>query len=212
MKRFLILLFTIHCSLFTIHCSLFTLSAQQTADVRRQISQAAASLKSMQCDFVQTKQLRLLNDRLVSRGKMYYQQGNRLRWEYLSPYTYSFILNGQKVLLKNSRRQDVIDTSQNKLFGEIARIMMKSVTGQSLTDDRDFKTTIATTPSEWVATLVPQRKDMRQMFQQIILHVSRKQSMVTQVELVEKKGDRTIIELKNVKVNETLPATLFVLD
>ena len=212
MKRFLILLFTIHCSLFTIHCSLFTLSAQQTADVRRQISQAAASLKSMQCDFVQTKQLRLLNDRLVSRGKMYYQQGNRLRWEYLSPYTYSFILNGQKVLLKNSRRQDVIDTSQNKLFGEIARIMMKSVTGQSLTDDRDFKTTIATTPSEWVATLVPQRKDMRQMFQQIILHVSRKQSMVTQVELVEKKGDRTIIELKNVKVKETLPATLFVLD
>ena len=200
MKRFLILL-------FTLHCSLFTLFAQQ-----KEIQQAAAAVKTMQCDFVQTKQLKLLSDKMVSRGRMYYQQPNRLRWEYTSPYTYTFLLNDQKVLLKNSRRQDVIDVRQNKLFREIARIMMNSVVGQSLADDKDFRTTIRTTPSEWVATLEPQRKDLRQMFQQIILHFSRQQKMVTQVELVEKKGDRTVIELKNVKTNAPIAPALFAVD
>ena len=116
------------------------------------------------------------------------------------------------MLLKNSRRQDVIDVRQNKLFREIARIMMNSVVGQSLSDDKDFRTTIRTTPSEWVATLEPQRKDLRQMFQQIILHFSRQQKMVTQVELVEKKGDRTVIELKNVKTNAPIAPALFAVD
>lgn len=179
---------------------------------QKEIQQAAAAVKTMQCDFVQTKTLRLLNSQLVAHGRMYYQQSDRLRWEYTEPYAYTFLLNGQKVLLKNSRRQDVVDTSQNRLFREIAHIMMQSVTGQSLTDSRFFHCTIATKPQEYVATLVPQRKDMRQMFQQIILHISRSQKMVTRVELVEKRGDRTVIELKNVRLNAPIAPALFAID
>jgi outer membrane lipoprotein carrier protein len=200
MKRFLIILFTVCCPLITAY-------AQQ-----KEILQVAATVRTMQCDFVQTKHLRLLNSAMVSEGRMYYQQSNRLRWEYTAPYTYTFILNGQKVLLKNSRRQDVVDTSQNKLFREIARMMMSSVTGQNLADSKDFHTTFTTKPQEYVATLVPKRKDMRQMFQQIILHISRSQKMVTQVEMIEKKGDRTVIQLKNIKLNATIPPAVFALD
>ena len=46
------------------------------AQVKQQISQAASKLKSMQCDFVQTKHLKMLNDKVVSKGKMYYQQSD----------------------------------------------------------------------------------------------------------------------------------------
>jgi len=184
-----------------------TVSAQ-TAEIAR----AAAAVKTMECDFVQTKQLKLLNDKLVSKGRMYYRQSDKLRWEYRSPYTYTFILNGQKVLLKNARKTDVIDTSQNKIFREIARMMMSSVVGDCLGNDKDFKTAIATTPTEWVATLEPKRKDMRQMFRQIILHFNRTKKMVSSVELIEPKGDKTVIELQNVKTNAPVADTLFALD
>ena len=66
------------------------------AEIRHQIESAAVSMKTMQCDFVQTKYLRMLNDKMVSTGKMYYQQSDKLRWEYTSPYTYAFVLNGFK--------------------------------------------------------------------------------------------------------------------
>ena len=203
MKRLLILLFVF----VSVHLSL---TAQQSeAQIRQAITQAASAMKTMQCDFTQTKHLRMLNDKMTSKGRMYYQQTNRLRWEYTSPYSYTFILNDDKVLLKNAQRNDVIDVNKNKLFREIARIMMNSVVGASLTDDKSFKSTIATNGSEWTATLLPQRKDLRQLFQKIILHFNRTNAMVKQVELIEKNGDKTVIELNNIKTNEKISADMF---
>ena len=188
---------------------LFTAQAQNEAQIKQQINQTAAALKTMQCDFVQTKQLKLLNDRLVSKGKMCYQKSDKLRWEYTSPTSYVFILNGDKVLLKNNNRNDVIDVKQNKLFREIARIMMSSVVGNCLSDEKNFKTSIASTPTEWVATMLPLKKDMKQMFQKIILHFNKQKSMVSSVELIEKNGDQTLIELKNIRQNESISASVF---
>ena len=136
---------------------------------------------------------------------------NCLRWEYTSPYTYTFILNNDKVLLKNKKRNDVIDVNQNKVFREIARIMMNSVVGNCLQDDKSFKSSISVVGGEWVATLLPLRKDMKQLFQSIVLHFSQRQAVVTQVELTEKNGDKTVIELKNIKTNGPINANMFAL-
>ena len=186
-------------------------SAQQASDeqVKREISQVAANLESMKCDFVQTKQLKMLRDNMTSKGKMYYQQGNKLRWEYESPYTYVFVLNESKVVLRNSKRSDVIDVNQNKMFREIVRIMMNTVVGKCMTDEKDFKVSVVVSPQEYVATMNPVRKDLRQMFNSIILHFNRQSKMVSQVELLEKNGDKTLIELKNVQTNVSIPANLF---
>ncbi len=212
MKRLLILLFvfvSVHLSLMA-HCNATLSSREQSeAQIRQAITQAASGMKTMQCDFTQTKHLKMLNDKMTSKGRMYYQQTNRLRWEYTSPYSYTFILNDDKVLLKNKQRNDVIDVNKNKLFREIARIMMNSVVGTSLTDDKSFQSTIATNGNEWIASLLPQRKDLKQLFQKIILHFSKKNAMVKQVELIERNGDKTVIELNNIRTNEKISADMF---
>ena len=203
MKRYLLLLL--------VCLSVVSLSAQtlNEAQIRQRVNQAAAAMKTMQCDFVQTKHLKMLNDVMVAQGKMYYQQRSKLRWEYTNPYAYTFVLNGDKVLLKNRQRNDVIDVNQNKMFREIVGVMMSSVVGNCLSDDKTFKTTIATTNGEWIATLVPKRKDMRQMFQKIVLHFNQQRAVVSCVEMVEKNGDKTVINLKNIRTNETINAAVF---
>ncbi|MCS3354933.1 outer membrane lipoprotein carrier protein LolA [Bacteroides thetaiotaomicron] len=198
-------------SLMALCLCLLNLSAQKIneAKVKQQINAVASKMKTMQCDFVQTKYLKMLNDKMVSRGKMYYQQSNKLRWEYTSPYTYTFVLNGSKVLISKGKRNDVINVNQSKFFKEIARIMMNSVVGKCLTDSKDFKVSLTGASAEYVATLYPQQKQMKQMFQKIILHFNKQNSTVSKVELIEKKGDRTIIELKNVKSNAPINAKVF---
>ena len=182
------------------------------AQIRQKIAAAAQAMTSLQCDFVQTKQLKMLNDKMVSEGKMYYSQKDKLRWEYVKPYQYIFIMNGDRVLLKNKERSDVIDVRQNKIFREIANIMLNSVVGNCLNDKRSFKTSITTDGSQWVATLLPQRKDMKQMFQKIILHFDQRQATVSRVELVEKNGDQTTIDLKNIRKNETIAPRTFAVE
>lgn len=198
-------------SLMALCLCLLNLSAQKIdeAKVKQQINAVASNMKTMQCDFVQTKYLKMLNDKMVSRGKMYNQQSNKLRWEYTSPYTYTFVLNGSKVLISKGKRSDVINVNQSKFFKEIARIMMNSVVGKCLTDSKDFKVSLTGASAEYVATLYPQQKQMKQMFQKIILHFNKQKSTVSKVELIEKKGDRTIIELKNVKSNAPINAKVF---
>ena len=204
MKRFLISL------LFSL--SLLCVSAQNQQAIVEKINKACAEMKTMECDFVQTKYLKMLNDQMVSKGKMSYQQPSALRWEYTTPYTYTFVLNDNKILLKNNRRKDVIDVNQNKMFKEIARIMMNSIVGKCLTDDKAFKTTIEETSAEWVATLLPQKKEMKQMWSKLILHFDRTKNAVVKVEMYEKTGDRIVIDLMNTKTNHPIDQKVFSVD
>lgn len=192
--------------------SLFGRLAAQTINEQQiisEISKSTSSIKTMQCDFVQTKSLKMLGDKMESKGKMYCQQPSKLRWEYTTPYTYTFVLNDNNVMLKSGSRSDVIDINQNKMFKEIARIMMNSVLGKLLTEKKDFSVTVKQNGKQYVATLTPLRKDLKQMFTHILLHYDIKEKMVETVVLKEKNGDSTTIELTNIKKNSPINASVF---
>lgn len=174
-----------------------------------QICSAASKMVSLQCDFQQVKQLSLLETAMVSNGKMYYKDGRLLRWEYVSPYTYMFILSNDKVMLKSSQKTDIISVKSSKMFQQIARIMMNSITGQCLSDTENFKVTMYLVDDKWMAQLVPQQKELAQLFDCIRLYIDPAIQMVTTVELIEKSGDKTKIEMKNVKKNTTIDDALF---
>ena len=67
--------------LFTLLISIAPLvaMAQSQEEIIREIDKISSSISSLECDFVQTKHLSMLNDKMVSRGKMYYSQPSMLR-------------------------------------------------------------------------------------------------------------------------------------
>ena len=176
-----------------------------------EISKTAASIRTLACNFTQVKTLSFLNDKMTSQGRMCYDASGKLRWEYTSPYTYTFILNGQQVHIQSAKNRQTIDIRQSRLFQGIAQVMMNSVTGRNLTSNKDFACTFFTQGDVWVADLVPQRKEMKQMFSTIRLRFDSKRRMVSQVEMNEKRGDVTVIMLKDIKTNETINQNLFAL-
>lgn len=202
MKRLLVV-----CSMLLLF---LVVKAQLSQDaIIAKINAAVSKIETMQCDFVQTKHMKMLNNKMVSTGIMAYKQSDKLRWEYKKPYTYVFILNGTKVYLKKESRNDVIDIKQNKVFKSIAEIMMNSVIGKCLTNNQEFKVSISDVNNQWVASLIPQKKELKQMYSKIILYFGKASSIIQKVEMIEKNGDKTIIELKNVKLNKPVNANSF---
>lgn len=197
--------------LFTLSLVSFISIAQtpQQSEIIKQINEASAQMHSLECDFVQTKFLNILDDKMVSKGKMYYQQADKLRWEYVSPYAYTFILNENQVLLKNDNRSDIIDVNQNKIFKEIARIMMNSIVGNCLSDEKAFKTSVEVAGKDWVATLIPLKRDMKQMWNRLVLHIDSDLKVVYKVEMHEPSGDYTIIDLINIATNNNISPKVF---
>lgn len=185
------------------------LSAAEQRQVIDKINAAASKMTTMTCSFVQTKQLSLLNDNMVSRGQMTYKQPDKLRWEYTSPYSYTFTFNGTKVYVGGKGRKDVIDTTQNKIFKEVARIMMSTVTGKALSNPADFTVSVTATDSAWDVTLVPRKKEMKQMFSKIILTFSKSRMMINEINIFEKNGDRTSIKLNDIVTNGTVKTNTF---
>lgn len=202
MKRLLLI-----CSMLLLF---LVVEAQVSQDaIIAKINAAVSKIETMQCDFVQTKHMKMLNNKMVSTGIMVYKQNDKLRWEYKIPYTYVFILNGTKVYLKKESRNDVIDIKQNKVFKSIAEIMMNSVVGKCLTNNKEFNVSILDENKQWVASLIPQKKELKQMYSKIILYLGKATSIIQKVEMIEKNGDKTIIELKNVKLNKPVNANSF---
>lgn len=188
-------------------------ASEQDAMVRK-MEQTAEGTATLQCSFYQTKQLSLLNEKMRSKGLMYFEKHNKLRWEYTSPYTYTFIFNGSHVMFKSSQKKDVIDIQSSHLFQEIANIIMTSVTGQLLSSKENFNVTMfrETDGSVWIARLVPLKKQMKQMFRDISLHINPQQGVVTQVEIDERSGDITVIQLTNIKINAPIDEQVFCFD
>ena len=184
-------------------------SEAESESMVQQVCLAAEKMRSLECDFKQVKQLSLLKSSMVSEGKMYYKDGRFLRWEYTSPYSDIFILNEGKVLLKSSDKTDVVDVRSSKMFQQIARIMMNSVTGKCLEDSEDFKVTMYLDENQWMAQLVPRQKELAQLFSFVRLYIDPSMQMVKRVELVEKSGDITRIDMKNIQRNKTIDDAVF---
>ena len=182
------------------------------AQVRQRINNIASHMRSMTCNFVQVKTLKMVRSKVVSRGNMYYSRPGRLRWEYTSPYRYTFILNGQTVLLKNARGNSRINVEQSKMFKEITRIMMSSVLGTCVSDNRDFTVSLQGPGNSWQAVMAPKRNPMKQMFSTIVVYFDMARSIVSSVKMVERNGDTTVIQLKNVRTNVPVNARVFSLN
>ena len=87
MMRFLFVIL----SFLSIHTLVYGQKTEQ--EIIEKINSEAMKLASMQCEFVQKKKVVLLNDKMVSKGKMFYKQTNKLRWEYTTPYTCAYCRN-----------------------------------------------------------------------------------------------------------------------
>lgn len=186
-----------------------SLTPQQKQEVISRINKTASGLKSMSCSFTQTKHLSLLSDKMVSEGKMSYKQPDKLRWEYTSPYQYLFIFNGTKVYVGNKSRKDVIDTQTNKVFKEVARIMMSTVTGTALSNTTDFSIDVVDGSTTWKVILIPKKKEMKSMFTKIELSFNKSNLMIVEINIYEKNNDRTNIRIKDVSTNITLNESRF---
>ena len=173
------------------------------------IAAAQAWIQSLQCDFVQEKSVKMLGDKMTSKGRMCCTLPDRLRWEYTSPYSYTFLLNGMKVTLLRGERADVVDAGRNKMFREIANIMVGSLTGKWLTDGKSFRTKVSEAQSEWLVTLTPQSRQLRAMFSQIVLHFNRQQAAIVGIDMHETNGDTTSISLVNIIKNRHIDERLY---
>jgi len=202
------------CSLL-LSISIFAQTAYQPAteaqkkEIIAQITQASNAMRTMQCDFTQEQELSFMNDKVVSEGKMYYKQPNKIRWEYTKPLAYVFAMDGTNIFMDAGNNQTTVRANSSKLFSSISDIIVGGVSGAGLIDSPDFTARFSVGSNDYAVTLIPLKKEVQDLFDQIQLFVNKSDSRIQKVELAQKGGDKTLILLKNMQTNVTLNDEIF---
>jgi len=207
MKQLLLILFA---AVLSLHVWGQTkLTAEQQKQIIEKIDKAAQTMTSMQCEFTQTKSMKLLSKEMQSKGLMYFKQPNKLRWQYTAPYDYTFIMNGDKVTMKSAKSTQNIDVQGNKMFRQITKIILNSITGGGLKSATDFQVEVYKTDNNYFAKLYPKKKELKQIYNVIEIYFNQPLTMVSGVKMMEKTGDVTSVKLQNIKNNPVINESTF---
>lgn len=185
------------------------LSAARQRQVIEKIDRASKATTSIQCDFTQTKSMKMLKRSMTSKGVMYFKRPDKLRWQYTSPYDYTFIMNNGKVSMRSAQSSKNVNTADNKVFSRITNIILGCITGGGLTSTADFNVVVYEKEGLYTAQLYPKKKEMKQIYSVIEIQFNRQLTMVSSVRMKEKTGDETLVKLLNVKTNTQINEKVF---
>lgn len=188
------------------------LTAEQQKQIVEKIDKASSAMKTMQCDFTQTKRMKMLSKDMQSKGVMYFKRPDKLRWQYTSPYDYTFIMNGDKVQIKSTKSTKNIDVQGNKMFRQITNIILSSITGGTLRTSADFTVELWQQDKSYFVKLYPKKKELKQLYQYLEIWFDPALTKVSTVKMMEKTGDMTIVNLLNTKYGVTINEKMFATD
>ncbi|MBS1608533.1 MAG: outer membrane lipoprotein carrier protein LolA [Bacteroidetes bacterium] len=180
-------------------------------DFKAKFTAASQKTNTIKSDFVQEKELSMLSEKIVSKGKFWFKRENAVRMEYTTPFQYLMIINNGKIYIKDSQKENKISAKSNKLFEQVNKIMMDCVNGSALSNP-DFTTRIFEGSGSYLVELSPVNKSLKNLFKNINLVVGKKDYAVSKIEMHEPSGDNTTINYINREMNVSLPDALFAIN
>jgi len=207
MRRFL--LFMLLSVICTTTFAQKQLTEAQSQEVMSQLTQAATSMRTLQCRFVQEKLSSMLVEPSVSEGTLHYKAPSRMRWEYVKPYAFALVVSGDRIVKITNGKSEALEGNSNRIFQGIVNIIMGSASGKKLFDLSVFDVVMHDDGTFWKAEMTPKRRDMKRMFSQLVFHFDKKSQIIDHLEFIEPQGDRTVIRFEEVQINEKIAEEKF---
>jgi outer membrane lipoprotein-sorting protein len=180
------------------------------AEFRQAFTRESGKIQSIESGFRQEKVLSALTETIQSRGQFWFKRANKVRIEYKTPFMYTMILNGDRMLVRDGEKQSQINVRSNKLFQQVNRIMIDCVQGTIL-DSKDFTARIFENEGSYLLELTPTSKALREFFQVINLTVQKADYVASSIEMNEPGGDKTTIYFVDRKLNTPITDAVFTL-
>lgn len=185
------------------------LTSEQEKQVLAKMDQSSNALRSLQCDFVQSKRMKILSKEMQSKGILYFKKPDKIRWQYTSPYDYTFIMNGDKVQIKSAKTIKNIDIQGNKIFRQISTIILNTITGGGIKNSSDFNVELYKSGDIYFAKMLPKKKEVKQVYSSIEVYFNSALTMVETIKMVEKSGEYTVVKLVTPKINAAINESVF---
>jgi len=176
--------------------------------VKTKLEKAATQTNDIFAEFVQEKNLSVLEEVIVSKGTFHFKKENKVRWSYVSPFKYLIVINGQKMYINDEGKEKQYDVKSNKMFREINKVVVGTVQG-NLFKNADYKSEFFENAGYYLVKMVPADPKMREFLEEINLYFDKKDLTVSRLKMMEQGGDFTVVNFTGKKVNAGIPDQQF---
>ena len=170
--------------------------------------QSTSAIESLQSDFTQEKSLTMLSEKIISSGTFRFRKKDRLRLEYLNPYSYLLILNGGKIYVKDGQKETKISAGSNPVFQQVNRILIDCISGNMM-DNPDFQNRIFENTGSWLIEFKPLARNLKELYKNINIVLDKKDFTASSIGMYDASGDKTIIRFQNKELNVQIPDSQF---
>ena len=185
------------------------LSEAESQKVVASLTQAAFSMQTLQCRFVQEKTSSMLAEPSIAKGTMQYAVPDKLRWEYTEPYAFALVVNGEQIVKVTDGKAETLDGKSSRMYQGMVSLIMGSASGKKLFDPSVFDVALYDDNVFWRAEMTPKRRDMKRMFSQLVFRFDKKTNGISRVEFKDAGGDVTSIRFEEIKLNEAIEEEKF---
>lgn len=183
-------------------------SINNTTSLQNTLSATAKSTQSIASDFNQVKHMKMLNDKVSSKGKFYFKKENRIRIEYTSPFQYLLVMNNGQIMVKDENKTNKINTRSSKTMQSVNNVMMDCMRG-TVFNNKDFSVKAFEAKGQYLLQLTPVNSSMKSLFARIDVYLEKSDNSVSKLVMNENGGDYTDMIFSNKKINTTIPDALF---
>jgi len=181
-------------------------------EVVKRVQEHQKKTTTLQADFKQEKTLALLAKPEISTGRFTYQKPNNVLWTYDAPKRVTMLIaNGMMTTYYpdlNKAEQIEVKRYQDRIF----KYMGASGALDELATFFNFTFSNRADQPAFVLDLDPKTKSIAKRVKHLRIWIDKKTYLTTRFEYVEGDGDMTRYEFTNVKINEPVGPSRFVLN
>ena len=176
---------------------------------KQKFQEATRNTQTIEASFIQEKNLSVLSEKIISKGRFLFKKEKKLRWEYTTPFRYLILLNNGTMVIQDEDKKSKIDIRNNKMFSQINSIIMGCIQGNLFNDEKKFAPTFFEDNGSFLVKLRPLEETLKEYLSEIWIYFDKKDLTVTRIEMHEPSGDETRIEFTGTKLNTSIPDAKF---
>ncbi len=179
------------------------------SDSWEEIRRESAGIRSVAAPFTQKKRMKILARPLVSEGRFYFQGPDSLRWEYTTPVRSILLMHRGTVRRHVFSGGEWLEESGERLqgMGVVMQEIGRWLHGRFDENQAFAATLVGGSPARII--LRPREPSFARMIQRIELTLSSRPGVIRSITIVESEDTVTLLEFRDVKINQELPAALF---
>lgn len=183
------------------------MSSDEANALKVSIKQQADATTTITSDFTQYKHLDFLSDDIESKGKLAFKAPDLVKWEYVTPFSYSLIFKDNTLYINDDGNKRHMDVGGNKIFTQLNQLITASIRG-ILFDDDQFNISYFKQNGNSLVHFIPKDAQLAEFIKAFHMTFN-PTGEVIEVKMIEPSDDYTQIIFSGRETNQSLSDALF---